>query len=113
MMLFVNRIALFYFILEYYCTTMLLLFTDAWVVVPSLSIKCAIISSSSRRLTMPLQCTQSSKTINSTIVGRSAKIIIQQVARTDIKELERMSKFCIDTFYNQNEDEVEKSIILR
>ncbi len=65
---------------------------------------------------MPLKCTQSSKVTNSIIVGSSAKMIIQQVARTDIKELERMSKFCIDTFYNQNDntgEEVEKSIISR
>ena len=54
----------------------------------------------------------SSKVINNTIIVGDSKVMIQEVARTDTKELERMSKFCIDTFYNQN-NENDFSIISR
>lgn len=46
------------------------------------------------------------------LVG-STKVIIQQVAHTDTTELERMSKFCIDTFYNHDENGEEVSLISR
>lgn len=42
--------------------------------------------------------------IESMFVG-SKKIVIQQIALDDTDELERMSKFCIDAFYNHGDDD--------
>ena len=105
-MLSLNRIELFWIML------LLQQLTEAWVLPPS---SLSIISTPSSL------CSTggggggggSSKVINNTIIVGDTKVTIQEVARTDTKELERMSKFCIDTFYNQNnENEVMDSSII-
>lgn len=107
-MLSLNRMELFGIML------LLQQLTDAWVLPPS---SVPIISTSTSL------CSTggggggggSSKVINNPIIVGDAKVMIQEVARTDTKELERMSKFCIDTFYNQNNENevIDYSVISR
>jgi hypothetical protein len=106
-MLFFNRIEQFWIML------LLQQITDAcaWVLPPPSS-PSIISTPSSLSSTGGGAGAGSSKVINNTIIVGYTKVVIQEVARTDTKELERMSKFCIDTFYNQN-NENEASIISR